>query len=83
VLDFSCGAGGFLHLIKDFAEEAVGVKLDEHINASINEEGMRCFKNISKVEGKYDVITLFHVLELLVNPKCILNQLKQYLSVRA
>lgn len=80
VLDFGCGAGGFLHLIKEFAEEAAGVELDEHINASINGEGIQCFKNISKVEGKYDVITLFHVLEHLVNPKYILNQLKHFLS---
>lgn len=80
VLDFGCGAGGFLHLIQSFTNIAVGVELDRHINRTINNEGIQCFSNIEKIEGTYDVITLFHVLEHLVNPQEILNQLKEYLN---
>ncbi|WP_391120342.1 class I SAM-dependent methyltransferase [Psychrobacillus sp. L3] len=80
VLDFGCGAGGFLHLIQDYADIAVGVELDKQINRTINDEGVKCFPNIENIEGTYDVITLFHVVEHLVNPKEILNNLKKYLN---
>lgn len=80
VLDFGCGAGGFLHLIQSHTKYAVGVELDKNINKAINDEGIQCFANIEEIEGTYDVITLFHVVEHLVNPKEILNQLKKYLN---
>lgn len=80
VLDFGCGAGGFLHLIQKFSEVAVGVELDKQINEAINNEGIQCFSNIENIEGTYDVITLFHVVEHLTNPKAILKSLKKYLN---
>lgn len=80
VLDFGCGAGGFLNQIQSFTDIAVGVELDRHINRTINEEGIQCFPNIENIEGTYDVITLFHVVEHLVNPKEVLNNLKKHLN---
>lgn len=80
VLDFGCGAGGFLHEIQKYAETAEGVELDRHINKAINAEGIKCYPNIANINGTYDVITLFHVVEHLVNPNEILNQLKKYLN---
>lgn len=80
VLDFGCGAGGFLHLIKKFTDTANGVELDLSINRALNNENILCFNNIESIEGKYDVITLFHVLEHLPNPIEILNELKKYLT---
>lgn len=80
VLDFGCGAGGFLSLIQPFASVVAGVELDKSINVAINDEGIQCFGNISDIEGEYDVITLFHVLEHLTSPREILNELKKYLK---
>lgn len=80
VLDFGCGSGGFLHLIKNFTDVAVGVELDKHINKIINEDGIKCFSNIGEIEGTYDVITLFHVVEHLTNPIEVLDNLKKYLN---
>ncbi|AXI01236.1 class I SAM-dependent methyltransferase [Sporosarcina sp. PTS2304] len=80
VLDFGCGAGGFLHLIKDRCVSVAGVELDNTLNKIINEEGIECFDNLSSIKGKYDVITLFHVLEHLINPQEILVELQNYLN---
>lgn len=80
VLDFGCGAGGFLHLIQSYTDIAVGVELDRFINRAINKEGIKCYDNLSEVEGKYDIITLFHVVEHLINPNQVLEGLKQHLN---
>jgi len=80
VLDFGCGAGGFLHLANDLCEEIHGVELDRTLNKIINEEGIKCYSNIDELEEKYDVITLFHVVEHLVNPIETLEKLKKHLK---
>ena len=80
VLDFGCGAGGFLKLISNKADFVAGVELDKVIRATINDEGIRCFSNIDDIEGQYDVITLFHVLEHLTNPIEMLKELQTYLA---
>lgn len=81
VLDFGCGAGGFLNLISDKVDLVAGVELDNYIRNAMNVEGMTCYANLSEIEGEYDVITLFHVLEHLTNPIETLQSLKKYLSV--
>lgn len=80
VLDFGCGAGGFLYLIQDFVDEACGVELDRSINKTLNSHGIKCYENVECIEGTYDVITLFHVVEHLKNPQEILRNLKQFLN---
>ncbi|MGE7690584.1 class I SAM-dependent methyltransferase [Lysinibacillus sp. NPDC097214] len=80
VLDFGCGAGGFLHLGNELCEEIHGVELDKALNKIINGEGIKCYSNIDELEEKYDVITLFHVVEHLVNPTETLGKLKKYLK---
>lgn len=80
VLDFGCGAGGFLKLISKQVEVAAGVELDKVIRSAINEEGITCYSNIDNIEGEYDVITMFHVLEHLTNPIEILQQIQKYLA---
>lgn len=80
VLDFGCGSGGFLHLIKDIASDVSGVELDRRLNSTLNSEGIKCFDDISNLEGTFDVITLFHVVEHLINPVDILKQLEKHLS---
>lgn len=80
VLDFGCGAGGFLNLIKENTSTVAGVELDKELNQQINSENIRCYSNIAEIKGEYDFITLFHVLEHIVDPGNLLNELKQYLK---
>lgn len=80
LLDFGCGAGGLLHQVKDVANRVAGVELDQTINKALNDEGIKCYRNIEEVEGQYDFITLYHVVEHLKNPVEILKELKQFLK---
>ena len=81
VLDFGCGSGGFLNEIKDSAKSIAGVELEKDKRDFLISEGMTCYENIDAVpDVKYDIITLFHVLEHLPDPIAILNKLKRHLS---
>lgn len=80
ILDFGCGAGGFLHMASRLSAECSGIELDNYIRAYLNKEGLRCYKNLEEVKDKkYDVITMFHVLEHLEKPKDTLKKIKDLL----
>jgi 2-polyprenyl-3-methyl-5-hydroxy-6-metoxy-1,4-benzoquinol methylase len=83
VLDFGCGAGGFLEMAKQSACNVSGVELERFLQPSFQERKLNVFSNLSTAqkEGqKYDVITAFHVIEHLKNPKEILKDLSQLLT---
>lgn len=83
VLDFGCGAGGFINLASGVAELAHGVELDKALCAATNrndKEKVKCFPSIDEVDEKYDVITLFHCLEHLKDPRGMLNRLLNQLN---
>ncbi|MGM7634560.1 class I SAM-dependent methyltransferase [Bacillus sp. Hm123] len=80
LLDFGCGGGGLLHFLKNKTEYIAGVELDNHLNKVINNEGVKCYKNIEDVKETFDYITLFHVLEHFSDPLNMLEQLKRYLK---
>ncbi len=80
LLDFGCGAGGFLKLAKKITKKAEGVELD-NIARFYNKE-IEVKKNINDFKEKFDVITLFHVLEHLPDPIGFLKNLKKYLKTR-
>lgn len=82
VLDFGCGNGGFLRYLQADPDvvEAAGVELDDDARKHISEEGIDVFKSVDEITGKYDVITMFHVIEHLTNPQQILWKIKEKLA---
>ena len=82
LLDFGAGAGGFLSLTKNTAKYICGIELEKPMRKQIKEEdGTDCFTNIKEIEGKkFDIITMFHVLEHLPNPVETLQSLAKQLS---
>jgi 2-polyprenyl-3-methyl-5-hydroxy-6-metoxy-1,4-benzoquinol methylase len=80
VLDFGCGIGGFLNLVKNSASKADGVELEKALKSSFKQRKLNVFPNLSLVKSRYDVITAFHVLEHLEKPKEILKQLSKFLT---
>jgi len=83
VLDFGCGAGGFLDLSKKSAISVSGIELEKALQTSFKQRNLDVFENLSKaqeVDKKYDVITAFHVVEHLQNPKKVLKELSLLLK---
>ncbi len=83
VLDFGCGTGGFLNLAKLSASKVAGIELERALQALFNENRLNVFPNleVAKKEGDtWDLITAFHVVEHLPDPKYILRELACLLS---
>jgi len=80
VLDFGCGAGGFLQLAQRVARQVKGVELDKIVR--FYNKNIEVKKNIDEYKEKFDVITLFHVLEYLPDPISFLRKLKKNLKSR-
>lgn len=78
ILDFGCGAGGFLKLVNNKAKNIYGVEID-NITKFYDKE-IKIKKNIKDFQKKFDIITLFHVLEHIPEPINFLIDLKKYIK---
>lgn len=74
VLDFGCGLGGFIAHVETIANRVCGVEADKHLI------GGNVYKSIKEVEGRFDVITAWHVIEHLPDPIKTLKELKEKLT---
>ena len=74
VLDFGCGFGGFIKEISKTVKSVAGVELSACEREYLKKVGYRVEKNIDNYKEKFDVITLFHVFEHLLNPNFLLAQ---------
>lgn len=85
LLDFGCGAGGFLLKALDLAATAHGVEPEIRLSSHYQSHGLTVFQNLSDIStdirgGGYDIITMFHVLEHIPNPRSILRELSKMLA---
>jgi cyclopropane fatty-acyl-phospholipid synthase-like methyltransferase len=81
VMDFGCGNGGFLDKIKDSCKECAGVEKDLNYYAKFNrDKRIKIYSGLDEIKGKFDVITLFHVLEHLKDPVKVLKELALFLN---
>jgi 2-polyprenyl-3-methyl-5-hydroxy-6-metoxy-1,4-benzoquinol methylase len=85
LLDFGCGAGGFLLRARELAATAHGVELEIRLSNHYQSHGLTVFQNLSDSStdirgGGYDIITMFHVLEHIPDPKSILGELSEMLA---
>lgn len=80
VLDFGCGNGGFLRRIIAKARTASGVELETAARAQLEKEGLTVKKRIAEYgDRKWDVITMFHVIEHLQYPDIYLQEISSAL----
>jgi 2-polyprenyl-3-methyl-5-hydroxy-6-metoxy-1,4-benzoquinol methylase len=79
LLDFGCGAGGFLNKAKHLAGFAAGIELELRVQKHWNDE-IVIHPNIESAGGGYDLITAFHVVEHQSDPVAILKSLVTKLS---
>ena len=84
VLDFGCGAGGFIRHARTAARLVDGIELEEKMRVEIAQEGISCYATVEECEqlgrNRYNIITLFHVLEHIPDPISTLIKLKSLLE---
>lgn len=79
VLDFGCGAAGFLKKAQNFATEVAGVELEQRVHDYWGGK-IPLHKDIATVGNNYDLITAFHVIEHMTDPRDQLKKLSDRLS---
>lgn len=79
ILDFGCGTGGFLKLLKNKCN-SYGVEMSDIYRNILNNDELEVYKSIDEVNIKFDIICLWHVFEHLDDPIGILTQIKNYLK---
>lgn len=80
IMDFGCGAGGFLARAGSVAELAVGVEPEKRLKPYFRAKQLTVYNNLNEVRDTFDLITLFHVLEHLPDPVAILERLLEKLN---
>jgi len=85
LLDFGCGTGNFLLKAESVVSRTHGVELENRLTCHYKEKDLIVYRSLSEIpekfrHGGYDIITAFHVLEHIVDPKSILTELSQILT---
>jgi SAM-dependent methyltransferase len=85
VLDVGCGAGAFLDLARGKGLKTFGLELNRAAAARAREKGHLIFEQLlheldAARTNKFDLITLFQVLEHVANPVTILREARTLLS---
>lgn len=81
ILDFGCGAAGFLKRAKASAKSCAGLEIDRRYKSYYEENDLTVYDDLSCVEEKsLDYISMFHVLEHLENPVETLKSLSRKLK---
>jgi 2-polyprenyl-3-methyl-5-hydroxy-6-metoxy-1,4-benzoquinol methylase len=80
-LDFGCGLGGMLDQMEGVAKEALGLEPNKDRAQFVAEKGHKVVASMNDIDDhSVDVITLFHVLEHLVDIDEIFLQIRRCLK---
>ncbi len=80
VLDFGCGVGGFVEIGSSIAKKIVGIEPEVALQDSFKQRGLIIYKDHYFNNEPWDIITLFHVIEHLIDPVKILKELALLLA---
>ena len=79
VLDFGCGSGGFLFHAKKIAKQVTGVELETRVQ-NYWKNSINIFSDIDSTKQKFDLITMFHVVEHVGDPIKIITNIEKFLK---
>ena len=83
VIDFGCGAGGFIEKAKTVANKVAGIELESALQPSFESRGLNVYSNhhvAYKTNKKWDLLTAFHVVEHLQDPRQIIADLSSLMA---
>lgn len=79
VLDFGCGAAGFICKAQAVADEVAGVEPERRVHEYWEDE-ITLHASLGNAGMDYDLITAFHVIEHLPDPRAMLRELAAHLK---
>jgi 2-polyprenyl-3-methyl-5-hydroxy-6-metoxy-1,4-benzoquinol methylase len=79
ILDFGCGAGGFLCKARNYASNVTGIELEERIKEFYKNK-IKIYQYLDEVDELFDVITAFHCIEHVADPANLLAQMSRVLT---
>lgn len=79
ILDFGCGAAGFLVKAKSLATCAHGVEPESRVRKHW-EGHIQIYGALEEASFDYDLISAFHVIEHLKDPRAVLRELARHLD---
>ncbi len=77
LLDVGCGDGSWLLTARDHGFTVTGTELNPTL---AREAGLEVFESLDDVKGPFDVVTMWHSLEHLRDPRATIERLSQLLS---
>lgn len=83
ILDFGCGIGGFLEKAQQLANLAKGVELETAIQSSFKTRNLSVYPHLKDAIDsglKWNLVTLFHVVEHLTDPIKTLQEISVLLE---
>ena len=78
ILDFGCGAAGFVNKARAVARSVAGVEVERRIHEYWNGQ-LDLYTSLDGLGNDFDVITSFHVFEHLADPRGMLQRLAKHL----
>lgn len=79
LLDFGCGAAGFLRKARRLADTVAGIELERRVR-EYRDGQITIYPDTESAGGGYDLITAFHVVEHLPDPRAMLKTLANMLA---
>jgi 2-polyprenyl-3-methyl-5-hydroxy-6-metoxy-1,4-benzoquinol methylase len=75
-LDVGCGGGGVLQMARNWCSQGVGVEPQDKWRKALAERGVEVYADLAEVPAAgFDVISIFHVLEHIPDPRAFIRML--------
>ncbi len=81
LLDVGCGIGEFIKIASKFNFEVTGIEPNAKARKFANKNKLEVVESLSSLKNKkFDIVTLWHVLEHLHHPDAFLHEIKNFLN---
>jgi 2-polyprenyl-3-methyl-5-hydroxy-6-metoxy-1,4-benzoquinol methylase len=80
ILDIGCATGEFLQSMKAHNWEVVGIERAKDARNAASRNGINIYENLNDIQDKFDIITMWHVLEHIHNVDELIKNIHRLLK---